>query len=1087
MRLVGLLIFSILLQICSVNATADTTVRLKGPKSSENPDRSRVGPLTPNDTLWRIAEEVRPHPGLNIYQVMYSIYLKNPEAFLDDNFNHLNVGSFLAIPNVDEILTVDAVDAQRKSEEDDRIWADRVRAAAAAKVKQGVNTAQQKDVDKAKQEIKQELSRVEGQQKGQLLDLQSKLAESKVTVEAVLADNTALKQKLDQLADQMLLMKSQVDKDSEIQQQLQLLVAQQAEMLAQQKAQIEREQQGTSFAELWQNISSSSLTWVLLASLPTLFVLFAVLGWIKRRTKKSEQIVNAATAMPQQESGYRSPLPPLDESLDFDESSLMTLDESLLDTGSNGIRLDDEPIDLHDDMLLDTRADEFDDILMNDDDLLDSKDLFDASSMDDELLDDLLDQPAKAPEKDFDPNNILSGADLSSLFDEEPELDADEDVFAQAVAEQLAEEQKQKQNEQANDEQDELIEEIELDELDGDTFEVSSLASAETDEFSLDEIEEVEEVDFDSLLDELVVTNEAPQVEQRSHTALDQPVDDTADVLDVTLEQPHFDSSELDEFAESLADEELSISEPLSVENETDIDIDALLDGTANWPDSVKADKAGEPDHDEFNLTDEPELVAGSEVHAETTLEFDEDDYPLSPDDVALLLSDEVSTEPLTAMPAHFHADHGDLAELIQNFETEADMSTDEFAADITEDTTETAAQSSDATPDELLVTDLDDASLDDTDVADEEPWDITEDTTETAAQSSDATPDELLVTDFDDVFLGETAVADELQGDITEDATETAAQSSDAVADELLVTDLDDASLGETDVADELQPESTVLADELSDEAEENESWQELSDQAVEPSSTESVPDLDSQEDLSVSRVSAATLSVENPSKVLEEYPDLEFSDEAGSVEETDDEFELEQNAQEAEESAVISHDTQQANNDIASELEALDETDFDTLLADYAQTDTEARLADEQVADAVLAELDLDKAETDSDPLSESETEAQQIAQSDDLAFSLLALDKLLDDSEDEPQHSQNPVRNIDVGLEDYQDFIAAQHEPELDPAEQGFAADLDLIRAYIEIGEQDGAEHLIDKVLSSTAPEHIKQEAQSLKDLL
>jgi len=203
MRLVGLLIFSILLQICSVNATAETTVRLKGPKSTENPDRSRVGPLTPNDTLWRIAEEVRPHPGLNIYQVMYAIYLKNPQSFLDDNFNHLNVGSFLAIPNVDEILQIDAVDAQRKSEEDDRIWADRVRAAAAAKVKQGVNTAQQKDVDKAKQEIKKELIRVEGQQQGQLLDLQSKLAESKVTVEAVLADNNALKDKLDQLADHM--------------------------------------------------------------------------------------------------------------------------------------------------------------------------------------------------------------------------------------------------------------------------------------------------------------------------------------------------------------------------------------------------------------------------------------------------------------------------------------------------------------------------------------------------------------------------------------------------------------------------------------------------------------------------------------------------------------------------------------------------------------------------------------------------------------------------------------------------------------------------------------------------------------------
>jgi pilus assembly protein FimV len=117
----------------------------------------------------------------------------------------------------------------------------------------------------------------------------------------------------------------------------------------------------------------------------------------------------------------------------------------------------------------------------------------------------------------------------------------------------------------------------------------------------------------------------------------------------------------------------------------------------------------------------------------------------------------------------------------------------------------------------------------------------------------------------------------------------------------------------------------------------------------------------------------------------------------------------------------------------------------------------------------------------------LSEALDSSKPQPQLDELEQSLLALDKLLDDSEDELELPQSPGRAIDVGLEDYQDFIAAQHEPELDPAEQAFAADLDLIRAYIEIGEQDGAEHLIDKVLSSAAPEHIKQEAQSLKDQL
>jgi pilus assembly protein FimV len=958
MRLVGLLIFSIVLQICSVQATADTTVRLKGPKSTENPDRSRVGPLTPNDTLWRIAEEVRPHPGLNIYQVMYAIYLKNPQSFLDDNFNHLNVGSFLAIPNVDEILQVDAVDAQRKSEEDDRIWADRVRAAAAAKVKQGVNTAQQKDVDKAKQEIKKELIRVEGQQQGQLLDLQKKLDESKVTVEAVLADNTALKDKLDQLADQMLLMKSQVDKDSEIQQQLQLLVAQQAEMLAQQRAQIEREQQGTNFAELWQKISSSSLAWVLLATLPTLFVLFAVLGWIKRRTRKSEQIVTAATAVPQQESGYRSPLPPLDESLDFDESSLMTLDESLLDTGSKGIRLDDEPIDLHDDMLLDTHADEFDDILMDDDDLLDSKDLLDASSMDDQLLDDLLDQPIKA-EKDFDPNNILSGADLSALFDEEPEQDDTEDVFAQAVAEQLAEEQKQKQPEQAPDDLDELIEEIELDEPDNEL-----VATDASDEFSLDEIEEVEEVDFDSLLDELVVTSEAPEVEVIADNGVETRADTAAeDLVDVKPEQSHFDSSELDEFAESLADEELSTPASVELEEDGEIDIDALLDGSANWSDATSSVAVSEPEPEGSGSPEELTPASDSALSTDTHLEFDEDDYPLSPDDVALLLSDEAKPQDGAEMPAHFHADHAELV--------------------------------------------------------------------------------------------------DEVEPEITAELTETEAK----------------------DV------------------------WQDLTEQAMDAELIESLPDeLDLQEDLSVSRVSAASLSVENPSKVLEEYPELEFSDDATSADEAEDELDEDQ-IHTAEVAAADTAATQQANEDISAELDALEGTDFDALLADYAQVDTQTKLADEQVTDAVLAELnslepatpdlsaipqntgEQDTADSDvaTEVAEQEQLSVSKLAQSDDLELSLLALDKLLDDSEDEPQLSQNLVRNRDVGLEDYQDFIAAQHEPELDPAEQGFAADLDLIRAYIEIGEQEGAEHLIDKVLSSAAPEHIKQEAQSLKNQL
>jgi FimV-like protein len=1026
MRLVGLLIFSILLQIFSVTATAETTVRLKGPKSTENPDRSRVGPLTPNDTLWRIAEEVRPHPGLNIYQVMYAIYLKNPESFLDDNFNHLNTGSFLAIPNVDEILSVDAVDAQRKSEEDDRIWAERVRAAAAAKVKQGVNTAQQKDVDKAKQEIKKELVRVEVEQKSQLSDLQNKLAESNVTVEAVLADNNALKETLDKLADQMLLMKSQVDKDSEIQQQLQLLVAQQAEMLAQQKAQIERENQGLNFAELWQNLSSSAMTWVVLASLPTLLLLFAVLGWIKRRTRKSEQIINAATAVPQHDAGYRSPLPPLDESLDFDENSLMTLDESLLGgRGKNEIRLDDEPIDLHDDMLLDTRADEFDDILLNDDDLLDSKDLLDASSIDQDLLDDLLDQPGKVEEKEFDPNNILSGADLSALFDEEPDLDDDEDIFAQAVAEQLAAEQKQKtpeppalqSTEEVEDDDDYLIEEIDLDEPDDEPQFQAEVQQAPT----LDEIEEVEEVDFDSLLQELELPDQQTESLSSETITADPSLTVADELVEAKPERPQFDSSELDEFAESLVDEDLSETSFISVDDDPDIDIDALL---------AEANSSG----DEPELHSEPDQLIELPTEQDESdlqivgLQFDEDDYPLSPDDVAFLLTEETGSSEQGSMPNNFHADHAELNALLDEA-TESELMDEELETQLLDETPESELM--DKEPEAELLDEMPESEL-----IDEEP----------ETQLLNETPESELM---DEKF--ETQLLDEALGS--------------GLMDEEL----------ETQLLDE-DPE-TVLIDE-----EPNEAWLELTDTAIESQLVEPIPDLDVVEDPSVSRVSAATLSVENPSKVLEEYPDLELLDDSQMDLDADDEL-------------LTSSETKPQSDgsdtaeDIAAELAALDVADFDDLLADYAQDNSELRQIDKNIADLVLNELEpADRSvlsEHQPEPISVGATEA--LTDTDDLELSLLELDKLLEDTQDESDSVLDPVYKIDVGLEDYQDFIAAQHEPELDPLEQAFAADLDLIRAYIEIGEQDGAEHLIDKVLSSTAPEHIKQEAQSLKDQL
>ncbi|WP_337880702.1 FimV/HubP family polar landmark protein [Rheinheimera sp.] len=972
MRLVGLFILFFCL-VSGAAAQVETPVRLKGPKNMENPVRSRVGPLTANDTLWRIAEEVRPHPGLNMYQVMYAIFMKNPDAFLDDNFNHLNHGSFLSIPTIDEILAVDAAQAQRKSEEDDRIWAQRVRAAAAVKVQEGLVTARQQDVDKARDEIKTELSRVEELQKQQLVELQKKLAESNATVETVLTDNTALKEKLDTLTEQLLKVQSQVDKDSEIQKQLEMLVQQQTEMLEQQRAQIAREQEGFNFARWWQKVSDSGLSWVLIGTLPVLVILTLVLGWLKRRTRHTEDVVTAATAAPQQDPHYKSPLPPLDDSLDFDESSLMTLDESLLgNSAKSGVRLDDDPLDLSDDLLGSAKGSSFNDVLLDDDELLDTKDLLSSSNLDDELLDDLLDEATpEAPggRADFDPDNILSGTDLSSLLEDDSLDESADDIFAQAVAEQLATEEKQKaaQSTEEPPADDELIEEIELDDLEPEEVRSPPLQP-----------DEVEEVDFDSLLEELqaepplVIDEVGPELVLAEELEL-AAGSETDELLS---ESTQFDSTELDEFAESLVDEELTADWP----EEAQIDDEAVSpepSDTEFLTEQMDAAEAGssvseaalqnESDYDtdisaptDLQSAQEPATEVASENAPDAigadlensgsgSLKFDEDDYPLTPDDVALLLNDEERSS--TEMPAQFHADHQELTDQVDG--------------------------------------------------------------------------------------------SDELLND-------------------------------------------TVLADDLLSE-DESQSWQELSESLSDEVAVAPMPDLDGSEDATVSRVSEAALSVEKPSQVLEQYPELELGDDF--VEEQDEELQTESDFLPGAELDPVSESDEVTDAESEpelpvapqNELDELENLDFDQLLADVSQPDPQLdEPQDEDTAAAVLAELELDTA-AEAGSLSGDLVDVDQ---------SLLELDSLLQESDDTEDVTEGAPASlsVDVGLEDYKEFIAGQQESEVDPMEQIYGADLDLIRAYLEIGEQEGAEQLIDRLLAADElPEGVRAEVVKLQQQL
>ena len=52
-----------------------------------------------NDTLWDIAQQVRPGDDLSVQQTMLAIQRDNPQAFMDNNINRLKSGEVLRIPD----------------------------------------------------------------------------------------------------------------------------------------------------------------------------------------------------------------------------------------------------------------------------------------------------------------------------------------------------------------------------------------------------------------------------------------------------------------------------------------------------------------------------------------------------------------------------------------------------------------------------------------------------------------------------------------------------------------------------------------------------------------------------------------------------------------------------------------------------------------------------------------------------------------------------------------------------------------------------------------------------------------------------
>ena len=82
---------------------------------------TQYGPVQRNETLWGIAQRVRPDASFTTNQVMVALYEANPEAF-DGNINRLRAGAILRVPSPERIAATTSTQANAEVRRQNQAW-----------------------------------------------------------------------------------------------------------------------------------------------------------------------------------------------------------------------------------------------------------------------------------------------------------------------------------------------------------------------------------------------------------------------------------------------------------------------------------------------------------------------------------------------------------------------------------------------------------------------------------------------------------------------------------------------------------------------------------------------------------------------------------------------------------------------------------------------------------------------------------------------------------------------------------------------------------------------------------------------------
>ena len=174
---------------------------------------------------------------------------------------------------------------------------------------------------------------------------------------------------------------------------------------------------------------------------------------------------------------------------------------------------------------------------------------------------------------------------------------------------------------------------------------------------------------------------------------------------------------------------------------------------------------------------------------------------------------------------------------------------------------------------------------------------------------------------------------------------------------------------------------------------------------------------------------------------------------------------------------------DVQIAEANEINDIQELDNLNFDELLANIEEESSVSKQEDDfedlPASDDEIILEDFDNY-ISPDELSKTDTKKENL-QTDEDTF--LSVDSLLSDTENdrgfvEPYKS----KNIDVGLNEFPEFTDDVNPIDVDIDEYGIAAKLDLAKVYIEIGDEDNAQVILNEVIR-IGDAHQQSEARKL----